>query len=425
MTSLGQKIRNVRIERKMTQIALCRGLVSSSMISQIESDKATPSPQLLEQLSARLGLKTSYFADDMSQKTDLTQMYRRAKSYVDSGQYAAALPLLRTLINPPAPQFREDVLCTDLAQCYEQLGQYSDAADMYERIVRISLERNDVPSAVYAYYYLGQLYRKQNQSSLARMFWQRAGELLQRHTDIDMPLAMKIHANLGRIYFLLQSYPLSLTSYRLAARLAERYSATLDLAIVQHGMANVHMEMQAYEEADKILKSAMQLYKAVQHQRGINQCLVNLGVNMRRAGQTLLAKEHLDACIQNRDVAGDGIRLANAYGERARCYLELGQYSQAIDDGLQAMSLDKDTEDLQMSLAFTLSKAYLAMNESQVALEYTERGKNYMDPTKHKVQFTQLLNIERQALSALGQTDKAIGASLYVAQSVLRDVVNH
>jgi HTH-type transcriptional regulator, quorum sensing regulator NprR len=424
MTSLGQKIRNVRRERKMTQIELAKNLVSSSMISQIESDKATPSPQLLEQLAIRLGVKASYFADDMTQKSDLAQTYRRAKSYIDSGQFAAALPLLQSLVNPPSPQFKEETLYTELAQCYEQVGQYTGAATMYENIVRVSLEKNDVPSAVHAYYYLGQLYRKQNQTTFARMFWQRAGELLDRHPHLDMPLALKIHANLGRIYFQLQSFPLALVHYQVAAQLAERYHASLDLAIIQHGMGNVYMEMQQYAEAERFLQTAMQLYHAVRHQRGINQCLVNIGVNMRRRGDVEQAKEHLDTCIKDRDVASDGIRLANAYGERARCHLDQQAYSSAMADGIEALRLDNQTPELQMSVHLTLAKASLALGEAKITLEHCELGMQATDPVRYKVQFTQLLNTERQALDSLGQTREAVASSVKIADQVLESIAN-
>jgi tetratricopeptide (TPR) repeat protein len=422
MTSLGQKIRMVRQERKMTQTALAKDLVSSSMISQIESDKATPSPQLLERLATRLGVNPSYFADDMNQKTDLTQTFRRAKSYADSGHYAAALPLFLSLIHPLSPQFRAEVLYTELALCYEQLGQYADAANMYEGIVRISLEKNDVPSAVHAYYYLGQVYRRQNLSSLARMFWQRAGELLERHPNVDMPLALKIHANLGRIHFLLQSFPSALVSYQAAALLAERYSATLDLAIIQHGIGNVYMEMQRFEEADRFLRTSMQLYTAVRHQRGMNQCLVNIGVNMRRAGSVTAAKDHLDACIADEDIMADEIRLANAYGERARCYLDLGDHTLAIDDGLEALRRDKDTDDLQLSVHLTLGKAYLAEGHASTALQESLQGFNFIDSTRHKLQRTQLLNLKKSALAELGQESEAVASSVRIAQDVLRSV---
>lgn len=423
MTSLGQKIRSVRMERKMTQIALCKGLVSSSMISQIEADKATPSAQLLEQLAARLGVKPSYFADDMTQKTDLAQTYRRAKSYLEAGQFSAALPILEALIHPPSPQFREEVLYTDLAQCYERLDRHLDAAGMYEQIVRVSLEKDDVPSAVHAYYYLGQIYRKLNQPRLSRMFWQRAADLLSRHPDVQMPLAMKIHANLGRTYFLLESYPRSLTNYRIASILADRYSAMLDLAIIRHGMANVHMELHQYTEAEPLFHSALHLYNAVRHQRGVNQCKINIGVNLRRSGRLAEALAHLDTCIQDPDILTDVIRLANAFGERARCYLDMGRHDLAVRDGLRALETDSQTQDLLASVHCTLARAYLNLRETGPARDHAEQACDVANRLQKPVFVTQTLNLQREVYAAMGEHDMALSLSLTMASQALAEAV--
>jgi transcriptional regulator with XRE-family HTH domain len=52
---IGEKIRIMRLKKNMTQKDLAEGLVTPSMISQIESGTARPTPQLLEKLRQRLG----------------------------------------------------------------------------------------------------------------------------------------------------------------------------------------------------------------------------------------------------------------------------------------------------------------------------------------------------------------------------------
>ncbi|MCL6548477.1 MAG: helix-turn-helix transcriptional regulator, partial [Alicyclobacillus sp.] len=200
MSSLGQKIRELRKQRKLTQQELAAGLVTASMVSQIESDRATPSPKLLEQLAERLGVDTAYFREDMTHKSDQVQTYRRAKLLIDMQQYADAIPLLESLLYPRSPQFREEVLYQELAECHIQLGQYDQAEEMYERVVRSAVEKGNVPDAVRAYFELGRARRNRGQLGVARMFWQRAKELLARHPEVNMPLALKIEMSLARVH---------------------------------------------------------------------------------------------------------------------------------------------------------------------------------------------------------------------------------
>ena len=64
--TLGQKVRQARIERGLTQKQLVGEHITRNMLSKIENDSATPSMRTLEFLAKRLGLSTSYFMSDFS-----------------------------------------------------------------------------------------------------------------------------------------------------------------------------------------------------------------------------------------------------------------------------------------------------------------------------------------------------------------------
>ena len=404
MDSLGEKIRVLRKERRMTQQELAKGLVTPSMISQIESNKATPSRQLLHQIAGRLGVKLAYFADDIDQKTDLSQTYRRARTLIETENFAAAVPLLLTLVEHPTPQFREESLYGDLAHCYERLGQLPEACQMYENVARTALARSDVPAAVYAYFHLGQVYRRRQEPALARMYWQRASLLLRRYPSLDMPLAVKIHANLGRIHYQLKEYSWALQSYRRAAHQAEKNSSTLDLAMIYHGLGTVHMELSQHEAADKALRTGLQLYETIRHQRGINQCKINIGVNYRLAGQLEAAVMQLSTCLEHRELLSDSIRLANALSELAICHLERGQLSEAEQSATQAMGLDKDTDSLQATLRQTLARIELKRGDTDRALQWIDAALPLAERAGSVKQLAELLDAKRTTSHSPNET---------------------
>ncbi|MCL6597985.1 MAG: helix-turn-helix transcriptional regulator [Alicyclobacillus macrosporangiidus] len=424
MASLGQKLRALRKERRMTQQELCAGLVTSSMISQIESDRVAPSPQLLEELARRLGVQPSYFAEDFTQHTDLAQTYRKARSLLETQHYDAALPLLLEVIRHPHHLVRDEVLYGDLAECYEALERWDEACDAYEQVVRISLEKDDVPSAVHACYSLGHLFRKQNRLAMARMYWQRAVELLSRHPGIEMPLEVKVRANLGRTHYLLGEHPAALTHLETAARLAEARGLSLDLATIRHTMGNVLMETGRHEEARQALEQAMELYARTRNQRGYNQCLVNLGVNLRLAGDIAGALSHLDRCVEDHELQRDSIRLANAYSERALCRLVSGDYTGAEEDARTALGLDRYTKSLQLSARATCAAACLALGRPQEARQIAEQALAGWEADADTAQKVQLLNVIRRAYAALGDTVRAREAALQLAGQ-LKDAFPH
>lgn len=62
--TLGQKIKEARIARGMTQKELVGDAITRNMLSKIETDSATPSVRTLEYLAGALGLPTGHFLSD-------------------------------------------------------------------------------------------------------------------------------------------------------------------------------------------------------------------------------------------------------------------------------------------------------------------------------------------------------------------------
>ena len=52
--TLGQKIKKIRVDKKLTQASLCNGKITRNMLSEIECDKASPSLATLKYIAQRL-----------------------------------------------------------------------------------------------------------------------------------------------------------------------------------------------------------------------------------------------------------------------------------------------------------------------------------------------------------------------------------
>lgn len=101
--SLGQRIKDLRKNLKMTQTDLTGSEMTKSMLSQIENNLAMPSMKNLQYLASRLGKPASYFLEDRTSLPDLaieeihnelkeiSQLIRNVKS-------AEALPKLENML---------------------------------------------------------------------------------------------------------------------------------------------------------------------------------------------------------------------------------------------------------------------------------------------------------------------------------------
>ena len=116
--TIGEKIKRARIAAKMTQSTLCDGIVTSNMISAIESDKATPSLDTARLIAERLSLPLGYlFSDDVELfYFKKIERIKAIKGALEAKNYNTCISLVMKL-----EEFDDELLYI-LATCYFELG---------------------------------------------------------------------------------------------------------------------------------------------------------------------------------------------------------------------------------------------------------------------------------------------------------------
>lgn len=92
--TLGQKIKEARLERNMTQKEVVGDYITRNMLSKIENDSATPSVKTLEYLASALGLPAGYFMSDTGGDELTPEAVDRARAAYRDRDYQTALELL-------------------------------------------------------------------------------------------------------------------------------------------------------------------------------------------------------------------------------------------------------------------------------------------------------------------------------------------
>ncbi|MBQ6824894.1 MAG: helix-turn-helix domain-containing protein [Clostridia bacterium] len=122
--TLGKRLREARLAKKMTQAEVVNGFITRNMLSLIESGEATPSMKTLEFLAERLELSLPVLMSEEGAADDLERLLI-AKDAYKRGDYTAAIRFLE----PPAegdPLY--DEACALLARAYGALGKEEQAA---------------------------------------------------------------------------------------------------------------------------------------------------------------------------------------------------------------------------------------------------------------------------------------------------------
>ena len=124
--TLGEKIRQTRIEAGLSQRQLCGDTITRNMLSQIENGSARPSMDTLMVLAARLGKTVSYFLEEDALTSPNQRVMTRAREAFDERDWTGILTGLEDYREPDPLFERERQLLKLLAAlelAEEAIGQ--------------------------------------------------------------------------------------------------------------------------------------------------------------------------------------------------------------------------------------------------------------------------------------------------------------
>ncbi len=92
--TLGERLRQARLEAGLSQRQLCEAIVTRNMLSQIENGSAKPSMQTLGQLASRLGKPMAYFLEETVASPNRSAMTLAGQQYAEK-DYRGTLDALK------------------------------------------------------------------------------------------------------------------------------------------------------------------------------------------------------------------------------------------------------------------------------------------------------------------------------------------
>lgn len=353
MNSVGDRLREARLARGLTQEQLAKGLATKGFISQIERNHTTPSLPKLRMMAERLGLPLGHFTDDRSPH-ELTYLRKSAELAVKAQEPERALNLVDEGLGLPATANERAELHRIRGLAFEALSRLNDAvASLQTAASTAPPDDPDLSAAIYAD--LGYVQQQQEQFNAAAEANLRALGWLDASKHADPALRARVLTNLGRSCY-------SLGQLEKADEYLQR---ALDAAMDSESrlrVANAHMALgisaralgdlaRAVEHCNR----ALELHSWIGDHRAANRVLNNLGDVHYAAGRKRRATELQQRCLLQAREISDDFEIGVAAGALARYDLDDNRLDEALAHAREARQASERSGDhLHLALAAAL-----------------------------------------------------------------------
>ena len=320
--SLGSKIRGLRLKKGLTQSDLGSGLVTPSMISQIESDKANPSYKVLEAIAARLEEPLEYFLTDLESQLEHHTAHKVAKALMSSGSYDRAVDLLTVVVQNPSSNLNVVDVKIDLGKCLMELHRFDEASDVLNESVELAVDKLQFQRALSALNILGALEQRRKKHHRAVYYWRKGYDLFPQLTVPQPFLQGELLNNLGSIHHDLGETHDALTYFQEAMKLLADTDNVEQIGKTYLGLALSLRQQREFDLAADYASYALALFESVKNMKLAIEVKRNF-VTMGQSGQaSARALSSLEECLELCKTHSFTDEAATIYSDIALLYIQ-------------------------------------------------------------------------------------------------------
>jgi tetratricopeptide (TPR) repeat protein len=418
-SEIGERVRQLRIARGLTQSKLGLDRFSKEYISQIERGRARPAGATLEWLADRLGVDRPFLETGISspEQERMAGLVTRAEAAVAAHEYEEALECLERA-GPPSLAWEPGLALrallagatarSDDGEVKEALALLEQARDLVEGDSFTGVDRANV------LFHIGRCRYKLSSIPTAVALFTEGLELMHHSDRIDDRLRSRILRWRSRCYRRQNDLEAAREDVEAALELSERLG---DRDALAHGyfQASIIAERNGqWVVARSHAERAKELYEERDDRLNVGRLLNNLGGLTFLLGDPEEAERLLKAAFAVALEVGSDPDAAQSVSSLAQVHLRTGQPELAEEQARHALSLldgRVDFLDEQGNAQLVLGRALLEqgrLDEAEEAMAASEATFDQLDSASHRAAAW-----TAQAELSIRRGDQANGLRLY------------
>ncbi|ARU62744.1 hypothetical protein CBW65_18555 [Tumebacillus avium] len=368
--SLGSKIRELRLKKGLTQMELAKGLITSSMISQIESDRARPSYRVLVAIAARLDVPLEELLKDVNLELEHFSKYKMAMSMVRAKEYQTAIPLLNDLLEVSLHRIPTEGLLLELALCHIEMENVLEAEKVLNQLYQLVNNGQKDRLASEVLLQMGKVAALKSEYPIALFHTSRAWDELQKveeieedfHAKVLMQLAV-LHEKVGKVAEASQYYEKALLLNQ---------SNGEDRATTYLRLATVYDRQKKYEQAEEYATKACVLLEEQANEKQRREMQHRLIMLERGASNWWLSVQKLLTLVEQFERNDEKSSAGKVYADLGLICLENQELDEAWAYAEKAKRRLSDADSTMGTVHWVLSFVYFQSNDEIKGQEHLD-----------------------------------------------------
>jgi tetratricopeptide (TPR) repeat protein len=365
--SLGDRIRQLRINRGMTQTELAGERFSKEYLSQIERSKTRPTDETVSWLAARLGVDSGFLESGVSTSDQdrAESIISRAEAAIESQQYTEAVEMLEAVVTSlgaaQAPQLELRAL---LAEGWARMY----VSELRKAVAVLTRARVLAEDPVF--------------------------------TDVDRA---EVLFRLGACRWNLSSIATASALFTEALDLAERSGLPCDRlrSNILGWRSRCHQRQRDWEAAREDVERALELAEALNDERSVAHHYFQASLIAERKGQWVLARSYAEKAKTIYERVADRVNEGKLLNNLGGLNFLLGKPDEAI-------AYLKDAFRVALEVGSDVDAAYAVSSLAQVHLR-TNEVKLAEEQSRHAIE---LLAGRVEFIDEIGNAQLVLGRSL-------------
>jgi tetratricopeptide (TPR) repeat protein len=407
LNSVGERIREARQARGLTQAQLARGIVTKGFICQVERNRAMPSLPKLQIIADRLGLALDDLVGER-RSADLTYLAKSAELAVKAGEPARAVELadqgmvLATSASERANLYRIRGTALDA------MGDTDAALHAYQTAAATA-PRDDLELNATIWVEIGTVLELREQFNAAIEANLRALDWLHRCRHAEPALRPRVLLNLSRLESTLGQADQAMDHAQQALVAATDSESLYRIANAHMALGILAREAGQLDRAVEHCNRALEMHRRIGQERIANRILNNLGDVHFAAGRVQEATDYQVRCLERARKMQDSMAVAVTASELARYALLDGDHESALGyarEGRQAARLAADHVREAVAGAYE-ARALFGLGRPAAGERLFRRSLRQLDERQGLAKLAHVCSLYSEVLRERGQVDRA------------------